>query len=337
MKTIPVAALLCCLCFIACEEMDQIKDKMSNPNNKTLSFNTIPVTYPDTYADSSVVDNYHGKQVSDPFRWLEDDHASQTKEWTKAQNQVTFSYLDKIPFRKTISKRLEEMWNYERYNAPFKKGEYYYYFKNDGLQNQALLYRLKNWEEEAQVVLDPNQFSKDGTSSLGEYSFSKDGKYLAYQVSEGGSDWRSIRIKNLETGELLPESIDWVKFSNISWSDNGFFYCRYPAPTEQDKLSAQNQFHQVYYHLLGTAQSDDDLVFADRSKPNRGFSTFTTSDERFLLLQESTSGHALYFKDLKASKNDFTPIYEKFDADFIPIDNIDDQLLILTNYKANNN
>ncbi|MEM9823739.1 MAG: hypothetical protein AAF985_21825, partial [Bacteroidota bacterium] len=240
MKTITVAALLCCLCFIACEEMGQLAPNSGKPSNQVTNFRTIPVTYPNTYQDTLIVDNYHGKEVADPFRWLEDDHAQATKEWTKAQNQVTFSYLDRIPYRKAISQRLEKMWNYERYTAPFKKGEYYYYFKNDGLQNQPILYRLKSWEEQPQIILDPNRFSTDGTASLGAYSFSKDGRYLAYQISEGGSDWRTVRIKDLETGQLLEEAIEWIKFSNISWSGNGFFFSRYPEPNEQNKLSAKN-------------------------------------------------------------------------------------------------
>lgn len=342
MKKATLIAIGCMVLFIGCEQITAFQNKVKAADKtlrkQSVDFSPIPVTYPKTLTDSTIVDHYHGKKVVDPFRWLEDDHATATKEWTSAQNQVTFNYLDKIPFRKAISNRLEKMWSYERHTAPFKKGDYYYYFKNDGLQNQAILYRQKNWTDTPQMILNPNQFSNDGTSSLGNYSFSKNGQYLAYEISEGGSDWRSIRIKNLATEDLLEEQINWVKFSNISWFEDGFFYCRYPAPNEEDKLSGKNEFHQVYYHLLGTPQSDDDLVFADRSQPNHGFLTKTTSDERFLIVQvwESTSGNALHFKDLKNKQSGFHTIYEEFDADLNVIDNLGDKLLVLTNYKANN-
>ncbi len=341
MKLSIVTTILSFILLCSCEQLSEFQTKIKTPTKppKSVDFTAIPVVYPNTLADSTVVDNYHGKKVHDLYRWLEDDHANETKEWTKAQNQVTFSYLDQIPFRKAIADRLEKMWNYERFTAPFKKGDHYYYFKNDGLQNQAILYRQQNWDTTPEVVLDPNQFSTDGTASLGNFSFSKSGKHLAYEMSEGGSDWRTIYIKNIATGELLAEKIEWVKFSNISWFEDGFFYSRYPTPSGKDKLSGKNEFHQVYYHLLGTPQSDDDLVFADRSQPNRGFSTQTTKDERFLLIQvwESTSGNALYFKDLKANQEGFSSIYEGFDADFNVVDNVGGKLLVLTNHKANNN
>ncbi|MEM8908282.1 MAG: prolyl oligopeptidase family serine peptidase, partial [Bacteroidota bacterium] len=302
-----------------------------------IEFSDIPFRYPTTFADSTIVDDYHGHRVADPYRWLEEDHAPATKAWTTAQNQLTFSYLAQIPFRQSITQRLEQIWDYERYTPPLQAGDRYYFFKNEGLQNQAVLYALDQLNGTPEVVLDPNQFSTEGTAALGEWSISKNGRYLAFQISQNGSDWRQIRIKDLKTGQLLEETLDWVKFSNISWYEDGFFYSRYPASAINDNTS--NAFHQVYYHLLDTPQSDDELIFADRSHPQRGFRTFTTSDERFLLIDvwESTSGNALYFKDLQAPNSNFVPIYEGFDFDFRVIDNIGDKLLVLTNHQANNN
>ncbi len=310
----------------------------AKPTSNKMNFKPIKVNYPDIKRDTTVVDNYHGKKVADPYRWLEDDNSEETKAWVKAENKATFGYLNQIPYREDIQKRLETLWNYERFSTPFKEGGKYYFFKNDGLQNQSVLYEQADLNATQNVALDPNKFSTDGTSALGGLSFNKKGNLLAYQVSEGGSDWHSVRIKDMTTGKVLDDKLDWLKFTGISWSGDGFFYSRYPEPKGDDKLSGKNEFHQVYYHKVGTSQDKDELIFADRKHPNHGFSASTTNDERFLALQvwKSTSGNALYFKDLQKDKSDFVPLVETFDNDFTVLDNIGDKLLVLTNYKAPN-
>ncbi len=307
-------------------------------SSQKIDFKKIPVNYPSITKDSSVIDDYFGKKVADPYRWLEDDRSEATAKWVKAQNKTTFSYLDEIPYRDAVEERLQKLWNFERYSPPFKEGSNYYFFKNDGLQNQAVLYQQKTLDSEAKVVLDPNQFSKDGTASLGEFSFSKNGRFMAYQVSEGGSDWRTIYVKDINKDQLLEDKIEWVKFSGISWHKNGFFYCRYPEPEGDDALSGKNEFHQVYYHELGTPQTEDELIFADRAHPQRGFFTTTSKDENYLVvgIWESTSGNALYFKDLRKKSSDFIPLVEEIKNDYQFVDNIGNKLLFLTNYKAPN-
>ncbi|MEO1515063.1 MAG: prolyl oligopeptidase family serine peptidase [Bacteroidota bacterium] len=296
------------------------------------------MNYPKTDKDSTVADDYFGKRIADPYRWLEDDNSPQTKAWVKSENQLTDEYISQVPYRDELSQRLEKLWNYERFSPPFEEGGRYYYFKNDGLQNQSALYAQNSLDGAASLVLDPNKFSDDGTASMGNLSFSQDGQLLAYEISEGGSDWRSIHIRDLKTGQTLEDRIDWVKFSQIAWHKDGFFYSRYPTPSEGDELSGRSEFQQVYYHKIGTEQSADELIFADRSNPFRGFLASTTQDERFLVLNiwESTSGNALYFKDLLKKEEDFTPIIDTFQSDFGLVDNNGDNLLILTNYKAPN-
>lgn len=326
--------------FIIFSSCEQLNDTLSDKGtSKTMEFKPIKVNYPETYKDSTIVDNYHGTEVADPFRWLEEETSAETKDWVKAQNQVTFGYLDKIPFRNSIKDRLKKLWNYERYSTPFKEGGRYYYFKNDGLQNQAVLYGQDKLDADSELILDPNQFSSDGTTSLGGIAFSKNGRYLAYQTSAGGSDWRSIQVKDLSTGEMLEEKLDWIKFSSISWFKEGFYYSRYPQPSEKEILSGASEFHQIYYHKLGTAQSEDDLIFADRSNPKRGFFANTSEDERFLSVNvwESTSGNALYFQDLTKGDPSFIPIIKTLEHDFNVVGNLDDNLLVMTNYKADNN
>ncbi len=331
------STLILAVLLVSCENLPELPKPGASP--KPMTFNNIPINYPNIYKDSSVVDDYHGKKVADPFRWLEDDNSAETKNWVKAQNQITFNYLDDIPFRKTLKNRLSKIWNYERFSSPFKEGGKYYFFRNDGLQNQSVLYSQNSLDEEPVVVLDPNKFSDDGTASLGAYSFSKDGTKLAYNVSEGGSDWHTAYVLDLKTGKKLNDKVEWIKFSGLSWYKDGFFYSRYPEPKAGEALSGKNSFHQVFYHKLGTAQSDDKLIFADRSKPNRGFFANTTNDEKFLSIGiwESTSGNALYFKDLEQKDAEFNAIRETITADINVVGNIDKKLLILTNHKAPNN
>ncbi|MCB0589383.1 MAG: S9 family peptidase [Phaeodactylibacter sp.] len=301
-------------------------------------FKDIKVQYPETYRDSTVVDDYFGIKVPDPYRWLEDDNSPSTRRWVEQQQSLTNNYLQYIPYRNAIRNRLTQLWNYERYSPPIRKGDYYYMFKNDGLQNQDILFRLAKLDSPLEVVLDPNRFSKDGTVSLGDYAFSQNGSLLAYQVSEGGSDWRTILIRDLEAGRNLQDTVRWVKFSGIAWFGDGFFYSRYPAPGEGEALTGANEFHQVYYHKVGTIQSEDELAYADRRHPKRNVYPETTEDERFLVLSvvESTSGNALYFRDLRTEDQYFTPIVEDFDHDFEVVGSNENSLFVLTNYKASN-
>jgi len=334
MKQSTVQTIIFLLLLVGCNESN-VQQK-NNVNN--LKFDKIPVDYPIVKKDN-VVENYHGTKISDPYRWLEDDHSEETGDWVKAQNQVTFSYLDQIPYRDAIKTRLEELWNYERFSTPFKEGDKFYFFKNDGLQNQSVMYTQETLDSEATLILDPNKFSDDGTTSLGGLAFNKKGNLLAYQVSEGGSDWRKVYVKDLENNKMLTDELDWLKFSGISWFGDGFYYSRYPEPKEDDKLSGANQFHQVYFHKLGTPQSEDQLIYADRTNPKRNMYVNTTDDERFLVMSvvESTSGNALYFKDLSKSDDEFTPLWESYENDFRVIDNDGSKLLVLTNYQAPNN
>ncbi|MBC7774086.1 MAG: S9 family peptidase [Phycisphaerae bacterium] len=308
------------------------------PTNQTMDFKQIPVTYPATRKDTSVTDNYHGTKISDPYRWLEDDQSAETKEWVSRQNIVTNGYLSQIPFRDKVKARLEQIFDYEKYAPPFKEGGKYYFFKNDGLQNQSVLYVQDNLNSQAEIVLDPNKFSADGTTSLGELDFSKDGRYLAYSTSVGGSDWRSIVVKDLSTGQMLTDEIKWVKFSGIAWQGDGFYYTHFPEPKKGDELKAANKFGAVYFHKLGTQPATDKLVYADKAHPDRSFGGATTDDEHFLVVSgwESTSGNALFVKDLSKADASFVTIVNAYDKDYGVVDNIDEKLLILTNQNAPN-
>jgi len=296
------------------------------------------VKYADTFQDTLVVDNYHGTEISDPYRWLEDDNSDETVDWVKRQNAVTFDYLDKIPFRDAFKKRLEDLWNYERLSTPFESGGKYYQFKNDGLQNQAVMYALNTDSKELTEVLDPNKFSSDGTSSLGASSISEDGKYLAYQISEGGSDWRTVKVLDLESGQHTDDVVEWLKFSGMSWHKDGFFYGRYPEATDDEALSGANSFHKLYYHKLGTDQSKDKLIYKDDKHPNRNVYATTTSDEKYLILNkvESTSGNAFSVKDLSNPNNPIIDIIPGFDADYSFVDSEGPILYVQTNADAPN-
>jgi len=302
------------------------------PKKEDVKFDVIPVEYPTTREDD-VEEDYHGTKVKDPYRWLEDDNSDETKAWVKEQNATTFGYLENVPFRKDIKERLEKLWDYEKYSSPFKEGDTYYYFKNDGLQNQYVLYGSDDIKSEGEVVLDPNKFSDDGTSSLAGMSFDETGRYLAYLVSEGGSDWRTGYIKDLKTGEVLDDKIEWVKFSGFSWRKDGFFYSRFPAPEEGGELSASNSHHSLYYHKLGDDQANDKLIYVDNDHPMRNVYAGTTEDERYLVmsLTESTSGNALSFIDLDNAPDKIVSIVQGFDADYSFIDNDGTQLLLTTN------
>ena len=294
------------------------------------------IKYPDTRKDDSVVDDYHGTSISDPYRWLEDDHSEETIDWVKRQNEVTFDYLHKIPGRDNLIDRLTSLWNYPKYSSPFKEGDKYYFFKNDGLQNQSALYSIIALNDDPVLVLDPNKFSEDGTSSLGGLSFNKKGDILAYAVSEGGSDWRTIKLLDLKTGKTLSDEVNWVKFSGISWANDGFYYSRYPEPTGDGELSDKNEFHKLYYHKVGTEQSQDQLIYADTGNPQRNVYGSVSEDEEYLFISatEATSNNTLKVKRIKDKT--LKTLYDKFDFDFSVIDNNESSILVLTNHNAPN-
>ncbi len=281
-------------------------------------------------------DEYFGVQVADPYRWLEDDNSEETAEWVKAQNAVTNAYLQKIPYRQKIADRLTEIWNYPRYRTPVKKGDKYYFRKNDGLQNQDVLYVMSGEDGAPEVLLDPNTLSEDGTVALSSWDISKDGKYMGYLIARAGSDWQEIFVMDLETQQTLDDHIRWVKFSGISWKGDGFFYSSYDPPAEGEELSDVNEYHKVYYHEIGAPQEEDILIYENKEYPKRNYYVGTTEDERFLVMSEveSTSGNALYFKDLGSKRSDFVKLAEGFEYDYGVIGNIDDQLLIRTNEGA---
>lgn len=283
-------------------------------------------------------DTYFSRTIHDPYRWLEDDRSEQTAEWVKAQNKLTQGYLANIPFRNALQKRLETIWNYPKTGVPFKKGGRYYTYKNDGLQNQSVLFMQESLDDTPQMMLDPNTFSTDGTIALGSISPSPDGKYLAYAISRGGSDWNEIVVMDIKTREMLPDTIRWVKFSGISWYKQGFFYSCYDAPAEGQVLSGSNEYHKVKYHQLGAPQSDDKTVMEDRVNPKRNFYASVTDDEAYLIVGESsaTSGNALYAKKLGAEDADFVLIAPGFDFDYDVIDHVDGSLFVLTNDGAAN-
>lgn len=291
--------------------------------------------YPETKAVKQM-DNYHGIKVEDPYRWLEDDNSTETKSWVEHQNKLTAGYLDKISYRSKIKNRLTDLWNYEKINSMFKKGKLFFSFRNNGLQNQSVLYSQTALLDKPEVVLDPNTLSNDGTTSLSGIGFSKDGKYLAYGISKAGSDWVEIHVKNIVTKEDLKDEIKWVKFSGISWKGNGFYYSRYDEPSLDKAYTQANQFHKVYYHVIGTNQNDDVLVYEDKEHPDRNFSTQVTHDENYLIIygSETTSGQTLMIKDLSNPLNKFIPIVSDFNNEYSVMENIGNQFYVYTNYKA---
>lgn len=292
-------------------------------------------------------DMYHGTAVADPYRWLEDDRSAETAEWVKAENKVTFDYLSQIPYRQQLQNRLEQVFNYPKYSAPIRKGEWFYFTKNDGLQNQSVTYRQKGLEGKPEVVIDPNKLSADGTTRLGAFSLSKDGKYAVVGFSKGGSDWQEYQVMDLTTKQFLADKIEWVKVSGAAWQGDGFYYSRYPKPAGS-ALAAKNENHQVFYHKLNTPQSADRLVYEDPQHPQRFHNARTTDDERFVLLSisdrgQGKDGNALFFIDTQVLKstqptqNDFVPVVADItDSRYGVIDNEGDRLLILTNEKAPN-
>ncbi|EJC6857876.1 prolyl oligopeptidase family serine peptidase [Vibrio parahaemolyticus] len=293
--------------------------------------------YPKTRKDS-VVDTYFGHDIADPYRWLEDDRSEETAQWVSGQNSVTFDFLGQIPYRQQIRDLVANSQNYEKYSQPFVRGDYTYFYKNDGLQNQSVLYRRKG-EGEAEVFLDPNTFSEEGTTSLGEVSFSKDYRLVAYSISEGGSDWRKIFVIDTETKEQLePEIVD-AKFTSISWlGSKGFYYSSYDKP-QGSELSARTEHHKLYYHELGTPQSEDKVIFGEQgAQIHRYVSGTTTTDDRFLIIAgaESTSGNRLFYIDLQSDSQAIVTLRDTTQGDTYLIDSQDETLLLYTNLEAPN-
>lgn len=310
------------------------------PENKQDKAEPITIDYPQTEKGDTITD-YFGIKVEDPYRWLEDDRSEETGTWVKEQNIVTFGYLDQIPFREDFKKRLTKLWNYEKIGAPFKEGEYTYFYKNDGLQNQYVVYRFKTEEssDSSQVFLDPNSFSEDGTTSLGALSFSEDGKTAAYSISEGGSDWRKVLVINAETIEIIEDTLIDIKFSGLSWKANdGFYYSSYEKP-KGSELSAKTDQHRVFYHTLGTKQSEDELIYGGKAEEkHRYISAHVTEDNRYLLISAavSTSGNKLYIKDLTIEDSPFVTILDHTNSDSYIIENSGSKLYIVTNLDAPN-
>ncbi len=308
------------LATAGCSDMKQIKHK----------------PYPDT-ARGEVVDNYFGTEVPDPYRWLEDDNSEATAAWVAAENAVTEDYLSQIPFRDAIRERLTQLWNYPKEGAPAKHGNWYYYYYNDGLQNQSVLWRTQEPGTQGEVFLDPNTLSEDGTVALSAVSFSKDGRYFAYAAAASGSDWVEIRVMDTQTKQLTEDRINWVKFSGAVWTSDskGFYYSAYDAP-KAGVYSSQNQFQKVYYHTLGTPQSADRLIYEDKAHPLRYFSAWPSEDGKwlFVIASEGTSGSEILYR--KTSEKTFRTLLAGFDHDYIPVDCREDRFYFVTNEGASN-
>lgn len=300
-----------------------------------ISFGQGKIQYPQT-KKGETVDVYFDTKVSDPYRWLEDDKSAETGAWVKAENEVTYGYLDKIPFREELKKRMEKLWNYEKIGAPFKEGKFTYYSKNNGLQNQSVVYR-KDLNGKEEVFLDPNTFSKDGTTSLGGLNFSKDGNKAAYSISEGGSDWRKVIIIDAVSKKVLEDTLVDVKFSGVSWYGNeGFYYSSYDKP-KGSELSALTDQHKLYFHKLGTSQKEDKVIFG-ADKKRRYVGGYVTEDNRYLVITaaNSTYGNELYIKDLTKPNSPIVTIVDNFNSDNSIIENEGSKLFIETDFNAPN-
>lgn len=312
-KTITITAIVCTLVMNA-------QTKINYPETKKIDH----------------VDTYFGEKINDPYRWLEDDRSTETEAWVKAQNVVTYGYLEQIPYRNQLKSRMEQLWNYEKISAPFKEGDFTYYYKNNGLQNQSVLYR-KDKSGKEEIFLDPNTFSKDGTTSLGGINFSKDGSLVAYAISEGGSDWRKVIVMEAKTKKIIGDTIVDVKFSGVSWYKNeGFYYSSYDKPVGSE-LSAKTDQHKLYYHKLNTSQKTDKLVFGGDVK-RRYVGGGVSEDEKYLFISaaNSTSGNELYYLDLSKADSKIVTLIDNYENDNDVLDNKGSKIYLVTNYKAPN-
>jgi prolyl oligopeptidase len=299
------------------------------------------LSYPDTRTVDHV-DVYHGTKVADPYRWLEDDTSAETAKWVEAQNKVTFSYLEKIPYRAQLLKRLTALYDYAKYGQPIRRGDTYFFAKNDGLQNQSVYYIQRGLNGTPEVLIDPNTWSEDGTVRLTAFVPSRDGKYLGYGVSRSGSDWQEYRVMDLTTRKTLDDKVEWVKVSSLAWRGAGFYYSRYPTPAKGKELSSINEDHQVYYHRLGTPQSSDELVYRDPKNPQRFHTLSTTEDERFAVLEISDrgtgkQGNAIFVQDLSKPGSKFTPLIADITDDtYSVLESVRGELLVFTDKDAPN-
>lgn len=312
-KTITLSAIVCTLVMNA-------QTKINYPETKKIDH----------------VDTYFGEKINDPYRWLEDDRSAETEAWVKAQNVVTYGYLEQIPYRNQLKNRMEQLWNYEKISAPFKEGDFTYYYKNNGLQNQSVLYRKDKTGKE-EIFLDPNTFSKDGTTSLGGLNFSKDGSLVAYAISEGGSDWRKVIVMEAKTKKIIGDTIVDVKFSGVSWYKNdGFYYSSYDKPVGSE-LSAKTDQHKLYYHKLNTSQKTDKLIFGGDVK-RRYVGGYVSEDEKYLFISaaNSTSGNELYYLDLSKPDAKIVTLIDNYENDNDVLDNKGSKIYLVTNYKAPN-
>lgn len=293
------------------------------------------LTYPEARKDN-VVDDYFGTKVADPYRWLEDDRSAETLEWVEAQRKVTDDYLSKLPYRAEISAGLKALANFEKPGIPFKKNGKYYYFHNTGLQNQSVLYRTDRLGDPGEVMLDPNALSSDGTVALKSVAFSKDGKYMAYGVSRSGSDWEEIYVMDVATRQLLDDHIEWVKFSGAQWKGDGFYYSTYDQPKSGSAYSGKNEYHKIYYHKIGTKQSEDRLIYVNEKEPLRFYAAATAEKENVFYLEESGvgSGNALYVRPLDDDKAAYKCVNDDHSVACLPVDIVDGKLYLLTNADA---
>jgi prolyl oligopeptidase len=300
-----------------------------------------PFQYPAT-RKVDLVDTYHGVKVPDPYRWLEDDTSAETAAWVEAQNGVTFGYLSKIPFRDALHARVKQLNDYEKYSAPSRKGPYFFFSKNEGLQNQSVLYIQNGLTGTPEVLIDPNTWSSDGTVRLAAFEPSKDAKYAVYGISKSGSDWQEFKVMELSTKKTLADTIEWVKVSDVAWHGDGFFYSRYPAPEKGREKASINENHRVYFHRLGTTQAQDTLAYEDKNNPQRFHVVSTTEDERFAVLfvadrGKGKDGNAVYVRDLAKAGEAFVPVIPEItDDSFTVIDNVGDTLIVATNNQAPN-
>jgi prolyl oligopeptidase len=304
-------------------------------SDEAAYYDEIPVTYPTTMK-VDVNDNYFGTIVKDEYRWLEYDTAENVMQWVKQQNEVTFSYLEKIPFRNKFKNRLEEIYNYARCSAPIKAGEYYFTYQNSGLQKQSVIYVRKGLMGKDEVFIDPNTLSENGTISINLSGISKDNKYIAYSKSEAGSDWSEIHIMDIATKQQLPDVIKWCKFSGAEWYGDGFFYSRYPTPDKGKEYSAKNEYHQVYYHKLGTPQEQDVLIFRDNKNPLRYHNVSLTEDEKYIIMYvaEGTDGFEVYYKPTDLKTGGFKPLFTGFKNKSSVVDHKDGWFYVRTDIDA---
>ena len=320
----------------------QKTQKMTSARSSDGAASTPSLVYPAT-KKGPTVDKYFGVMVADPYRWLEADASEpEVAAWIEAENKVTFAYLEKIPFRQQIKDRLTQLYNYPKYSAPTRRGDYFFFTKNDGLQNQSVWYRQKGLDGTPELVLDPNKLSADGTTRLGTFSLSKDGKYIAYGVSKGGSDWNDVYVMDVASRQVESEHVAWMKASGVSWQGNGFYYSRYPAPEKGHELTGKNENHQVFYHKIGTPQSEDLKVYEDAANPQRFNNLGVSDDERYAFLTVSErgkgkKGNAVFYRDLTQSGSSFTPIVADIgDDSYNVVDNVGDKFLVFTDNKAPN-